>query len=101
MIKLRSVHHLAIICSDYPRSKKFYTELLGFTVIAENYREDRRSFKLDLKLDDQYRLELFSFPDAPPRLTRPEACGLRHLAFAVEDIEAEISSLTKLGIKTE
>ena len=101
MIKLRSVHHLAIICSDYPRSKKFYTEVLGFAVIAENYRENRQSYKLDLKLGDQYCIELFSFPDAPPRVSRPEACGLRHLAFAVDDIEEAIASLNNHNIKAE
>jgi glyoxylase I family protein len=101
MVKLLGVHHLALICSDYYRSKKFYTEVLGFAVIAENYREDRRSYKLDLKLGDQYRLELFSFPDAPPRVSRPEACGLRHLAFVVEDIEEAIAALSDYAIKTE
>jgi len=77
---LRSIHHVAIICSDYAVSKRFYTETLGLTVIAEHYREARRSYKLDLALADGAQLELFSFPDAPPRPSRPEAQGLRHLA---------------------
>lgn len=77
------IHHVAIICSDYPRSKRFYTELLGLKVIAENYREARDSYKLDLALPDGSQVELFSFPDAP----FPEAQGLRHLAFQVDDVE--------------
>ena len=80
MSLLHSVHHTAIICSDYQVSKKFYTEALGFSIHAENYRAERRSWKLDLNLGDKYSLELFSFPDPPERPSRPEACGLRHLA---------------------
>ncbi len=81
------IHHVAIICSDYPRSKRFYTELLGLKVIAENYREARDSYKLDLALPDGSQVELFSFPDAPERPSFPEAQGLRHLAFQVDDVE--------------
>lgn len=80
-------HHVAIICSDYPRSKRFYTELLGLKVIAENYRKARDSYKLDLALPDGSQVELFSFPDAPERPSFPEAQGLRHLAFQVDDVE--------------
>lgn len=82
-----AIHHVAIICSDYPRSKRFYTELLGLKVIAENYREARDSYKLDLALSDGSQVELFSFPDAPERPSFPEAQGLRHLAFLVDDVE--------------
>ncbi|BDR20393.1 VOC family protein [Vibrio sp. STUT-A16] len=82
-----AIHHVAIICSDYPRSKRFYTELLGLKVIAENYREARDSYKLDLALPDGSQVELFNFPDAPERPSFPEAQGLRHLAFQVDDVE--------------
>ena len=82
-----AIHHVAIICSDYPRSKRFYTELLGLKVIAENYRKARDSYKLDLALPDGSQVELFSFPDAPERPSFPEAQGLRHLAFQVDDVE--------------
>ncbi|HDU8577389.1 VOC family protein [Vibrio sp. CCB-PB317] len=82
-----AIHHVAIICSDYPRSKRFYTELLGLKVIAENYRKAKDSYKLDLALPDGSQVELFSFPDAPERPSFPEAQGLRHLAFQVDDVE--------------
>lgn len=101
MIKLNSVHHIAIICSDYEASKKFYTKVLGFTVHAEYFREKRNSYKLDLKLGDRYCIELFSFPDPPKRPSRPEACGLRHLAFEVNNIEESITQLNKYGVSTE
>jgi len=99
-MKLR-LHHIALICSDYERSKAFYTELLGLRIIREVYRPERRSRKLDLALGDQYVLELFSFPDPPPRPSYPEACGLRHLAFAVPDIEEAVAELNQKGIDTE
>lgn len=95
------LHHIALICSDYERSKAFYTELLGLRIIREVYRPERRSRKLDLALGGEYVLELFSFPDPPPRPSYPEACGLRHLAFAVRDIEKTIAVLNKKGIETE
>ena len=82
---INAIHHVAIICSDYERSKHFYSELLGATIIRETWREQRRSHKLDLQLGN-IQLELFSFPDPPPRPTRPEACGLRHLALSVDDL---------------
>ena len=85
--KLNSIHHAAIICSDYTRSKRFYTELLGLSVIDENYRVERDSYKLDLALPDGSQVELFSMPGAPKRLSYPEAQGLRHLAFAVTNID--------------
>lgn len=95
------LHHIALICSDYERSKAFYTELLGLRIIREVYRPGRRSRKLDLALGEEYVLELFSFPDPPPRPSHPEACGLRHLAFAVTDIEKTIAELGQKGIGTE
>lgn len=98
---LSGVHHVAVICSDYQRSKKFYTEILGLSVIAENYREERRSWKLDLALNDQYVIELFSFPDPPRRVSRPEAAGLRHLAFSVGNIEEAVRHLTRNGIPSD
>jgi glyoxylase I family protein len=101
MIKLHGIHHIAIICSDYQASKKFYTEILGFTVIAEYYRDKRDSYKLDLKLGDRYCVELFSFPDPPPRTSRPEACGLRHLAFEVAHLDDAIQWLNQHGVSTE
>ncbi|MBE7175130.1 MAG: VOC family protein [Mucilaginibacter polytrichastri] len=98
---LKSVHHIAIICSDYPRSKHFYTEILGLPVLNEYYREERDSFKLDLQVGDRYQIELFSFPDPPARPSRPEAAGLRHLCFAVESVDAAIKMLGEKGIETE
>ena len=101
MLQLTSLHHIAIICSDYERSKKFYTEILGFQPIRELYRAERQSYKLDLALNGTYLIELFSFPDPPKRVSRPEARGLRHLAFAVEDIHKEVQTLANLGIQVE
>lgn len=98
---LNGFHHVAIICSDYPRSKQFYTEILGFSVIAENYREARDSYKCDLALADGSQIELFSFPSAPTRPSRPEAQGLRHLAFKVDDLDAAIQKLTDKGVECE
>jgi glyoxylase I family protein len=98
---LKAVHHVAIICSNYQRSKDFYVKLLGMQVLAENYRAERQSFKLDLALPDGSQVELFSFPDAPPRPSYPEAQGLRHLAFNVEDIEQTTLRLQELGIIVE
>jgi len=98
---LKNIHHIAIICSDYERSKAFYTEVLGLTIIAETFREARNSYKLDLALDGNYVIELFSFSNPPARTSGPEACGLRHLAFAVSDLEAMIAHLNKKDITTE
>lgn len=98
---LKSIHHVAIICSNYKMSKDFYTEILGFEILSENYRTDRDSYKLDLALNGKYCLELFSFPNPPARLSRPEASGLRHLSFSVENIELEIKRLKSLGINCE
>jgi glyoxylase I family protein len=90
---LQGVHHIAIICSDYAVSKAFYTEALGLEIIREVHRAERESYKLDLAVNGQYVIELFSFPNPPPRPSRPEAQGLRHLAFAVADVEAAIRHL--------
>lgn len=97
---LDRIHHIAIICSDYPVSKHFYTQILGLEVIREVYREDRDSYKLDLKAGAA-QIELFSFPDPPARLSRPEATGLRHLAFEVADLDAVTGMLEARGIRSE
>ncbi len=101
MVTLNAVHHIAIICSNYAVSKKFYTEILGLTVKAEHYRKERDSFKLDLSLNDRYIIELFSFPNSPERVSRPEACGLRHLAFEVHDLAAAMNELNLKGVPCE
>ncbi len=97
----KGVHHIAIICADYERSKAFYTGILGFEIIREVYRAERNSYKLDLSLNGDYLVELFSFPAPTPRPTHPEAAGLRHLAFKVTDIEMAIQQLHASGISTE
>lgn len=101
MIHLNKVHHIAIICTDYQRSLYFYTHVLGFRVLGEHYREARQSYKTDLALGDEYVIELFSFPSPPPRLTHPEAAGLRHLAFEVTNLDDEVKELERLGIAHE
>ncbi|MBQ4446140.1 MAG: VOC family protein [Prevotella sp.] len=101
MLHLNKVHHIAIICSDYQRSLHFYTHILGLTVLAEHYRESRQSYKTDLALGDEYVVELFSFPSPPPRVTRPEAAGLRHLAFEVDDIIETVQELDAMGVEHE
>ena len=98
---LKSVHHIAIICSDYKTSKHFYTEILGLEIIQEHYREARDSYKLDLALNGNYIIELFSFPYPPARQSQPEARGLRHLAFAVENIGASVNHLHANNVETE
>jgi len=100
-MKINKVHHIAIICSDYERSKTFYVEKLGFKVIREVHRAARQSYKLDLDLDGHTQIELFSFPDPPPRPSYPEARGLRHLAFEVPDLDAAIDDLMSQGIAVE
>jgi glyoxylase I family protein len=101
MLNLLKVDHIAIICSDYQRSKEFYTNVLGFTVVSEHFRKERNSFKLDLALNGEYIIELFSFPHPPERVSRPEAAGLRHLAFEVKDIGKSIDFLTSQNISCE
>lgn len=98
---IKSIHHIAIICSDYETSKRFYVEVLGFPIIRETYRAERQSYKLDLRVSDTEAIELFSFPDPPPRPSHPEACGLRHLAFAVTDLDATVAQLQSKGIELE
>jgi glyoxylase I family protein len=90
---LAGLHHVALISADYPRARDFYTRVLGLEVIAEHYRSERESWKLDLRLPDGGQLELFSFPNPPSRPSRPEACGLRHLALRVTDLDAAIAHL--------
>ncbi|GLK84197.1 SMU1112c/YaeR family gloxylase I-like metalloprotein [Ancylobacter defluvii] len=97
---MRGIHHIAIICSDYQRSRRFYCETLGFPVLHEVFRAERSSWKCDLDAGNA-RLELFSFPAPAPRPSRPEACGLRHLAFATADLDEEIARLSRLGIDVE
>ena len=99
-MNLRQIHHVAIIVSDYKKSMKFYVETLGFQIIRENYRPSRGDYKLDLKLEG-CELELFSASGNPPRPSYPEACGLRHLAFRVDDVDAAIAELREKGIETE
>ncbi|MDP2714032.1 VOC family protein [Rheinheimera sp.] len=98
---LSAIHHVAIICSDYARSKQFYTQLLGLTVIAENYRRERDSWKLDLALPNGNQIELFSFPNPPARPSQPEAQGLRHLAFVVDSVAEFADYLTAQGVAVE
>jgi glyoxylase I family protein len=100
-MEFKKVHHIAIICSDYKKSKDFYVNKLGLEILAETYRKQRDSYKLDLALNGNYIIELFSFPNPPKRVSRPEACGLRHLAFEVEDIEITKSELESKGIILE
>ena len=100
-MQTNKIHHVAIICSDYPKSKHFYTDVLGFTIIQETYREARDSYKLDLQVGNGAQIELFSFPNPPQRVNRPEACGLRHLAFAVDDIHDTVKYLRSRGIEVE
>ncbi len=100
-MKINKIHHVAIICSDYQKSKDFYVNRLGFKIIHEFYRRERDSYKLDLEVDENTAIELFSFPDPPPRVNRPEAAGLRHLAFEVDNIEDTVTELTTREIVVE
>ncbi|WNR47112.1 SMU1112c/YaeR family gloxylase I-like metalloprotein [Paenibacillus roseipurpureus] len=98
----KQIHHVAIICSDYERSKHFYVELLGLTVIQETYRAERDSYKLDLRIGDtDQEIELFSFPNPPLRVNQPEARGLRHLAFVITNMDETVEALTHKGITVE
>jgi glyoxylase I family protein len=100
-LKINKIHHVAIICSDYQESKKFYVDILKFPVINETYRAERDSYKLDLKVSDRDTIELFSFPAPTPRPSQPEACGLRHLAFEVDNLEENVAYLISHGIAVE
>lgn len=101
MVKFNRIHHIAIICSDYNKSKAFYTDVLGFTVINEVFRSERNSYKLDLALNGEYAIELFSFPNPPQRTSQPEATGLRHIAFEVEDMEQAVQLLKQKNVTAE
>ncbi|MGP2537636.1 VOC family protein [Pantoea eucalypti] len=101
MLQLTAIHHIAIIASDYQRSKAFYCDVLGFRLMGEYYREARDSWKGDLALEDRYTIELFSFPEPPARFSHPEACGLRHLAFTVPDVAAAVATLASKGVICE
>ena len=101
MLKLTRVHHIAIICSDYEKSKHFYSEVLGLKIVREVYREARQSYKLDLEVGDRYQIELFSFPEPAPRPSRPEAAGLRHLAFEVDNLDDAVYHLQEFEVEVE
>lgn len=100
-MKLTSIHHIAIIVSDIERAREFYIEKLGFEVIRENYRAEREDWKLDLRVDEHTELEIFAEKNPPQRVNRPEACGLRHLAFRVESVDETVKELKSLGIECE
>lgn len=100
-MQVKQIHHVAVICSNYDRSKHFYTKILGFSIIRETYRAERKSYKLDLQVSPTEAIELFSFPNPPARPSRPEACGLRHLAFAVGDLDAAVLDLETKGVVLE
>lgn len=100
-MNLSAIHHIAIIVSDYPKSKEFYVNKLGFSVIRENYRPDKQDWKLDLRINENTELELFGVANPPARVTNPEAAGLRHLAFRVENIETTAAELEAMGIPVE
>ena len=101
MLQLNKIHHIAIICSDYQKSKTFYTSVLGLTIVQEIYRQERQSYKLDLALNGEYVIELFSFPNPPQRPSAPEATGIRHLAFEVNDIQKTRDYLVHQNITAE
>jgi glyoxylase I family protein len=101
MLGLKHIHHVAIICTNYEQSKRFYVDILGLTVLQEIYRAERQSYKLDLEIAGKYQIELFSFPNPAVRSSRPEAAGLRHLAFAVDNIEDAVAHLQVNGVITE
>jgi glyoxylase I family protein len=100
-MNIKGIHHIAILTDDYARSKLFYTEVLGFEVIKETYRKERDSYKLDLAVAGKYQIELFSFPDHRERASYPEAKGLRHLAFVVDDVAASAAELSAKGVVVE
>jgi glyoxylase I family protein len=100
-MKTKGIHHVAIICSDYEKSKRFYVDILGFSIIEETYRKARNSYKLDLRVGSHDSIELFSFPNPPERPSKPEARGLRHLAFAVDDIHESVAYLKSQNVEVE
>jgi glyoxylase I family protein len=98
---IKAIHHIAILTDEYERSKAFYTEVLGFEILAETYRESRKSYKLDLAINGQYQIELFSFPEFKERASFPEQKGLRHLAFAVDNIDESVEELLAKGVEVQ
>jgi glyoxylase I family protein len=100
-MNIKAIHHVAILTDDYETSKRFYMDVLGFVAINENYREDRQSFKLDLAINGQYQIELFSFPESRERASFPEQKGLRHLAFAIDDIDIAVAELIEKGVDVQ
>ncbi len=100
-MKTTGIHHVAIICSDYEKSKKFYVDVLGFSILKETFRAARNSYKLDLSVGSSDVIELFSFPSPPQRPSTPEACGLRHLAFKVDDVDESAAYLKSKGVEVE
>lgn len=100
-MKIKAIHHVAILTDDYEKSKLFYTDVLGFEVLRETFRKERNSYKLDLAINGQYQIELFSFPDFKERASFPEQKGLRHLAFAVDDIEVAVDELVQKGVAVQ
>lgn len=100
-MNIKAIHHIAILTDDYEKSKSFYTDVLGFEIIKETYREERKSYKLDLAINGKYQVELFSFPEYRERASYPEAKGLRHLAFEVGDLDAAVKELNEKKVKTE
>ncbi|MEO1433877.1 MAG: VOC family protein [Cyanobacteria bacterium J06633_8] len=100
-MKINRIHHVAIICSNYEVSKQFYTEILGFSIIKETFRDSRNSYKLDLRVGENDQIELFSFPQPPQRISNPEACGLRHLSFEVDNIQETVRYLKSQGVAVE
>ncbi|RNI35243.1 VOC family protein [Hanamia caeni] len=100
-MQIKRIHHVAILTGDYEKSKHFYTKILGFTIIAENYRAEKKSFKLDLAINNIYQIELFSFPDFKERQSFPEAKGLRHLAFAVDNLDEAVNELISKNVIVE
>jgi glyoxylase I family protein len=100
-MNIKAIHHIAILTDDYQKSKFFYTEILGFAILKETYREARQSYKLDLAINGHYQIELFSFPEYRQRASFPEAKGLRHLAFAVDNIDDAVNELKAKGIETQ
>ena len=100
-MQIKAIHHVAILTDDYETSKAFYTGVLGFTILKETYRQERESYKLDLCIDGQYQIELFSFPEYKERASFPEQKGLRHLAFAVNNLEEAVAELIAKGVSVQ
>ncbi len=100
-MNIKGIHHVAILTNDYERSKAFYTKVLGFVIVKETYREERKSYKLDLAINGQYQVELFSFPEYKERASFPEQKGLRHLAFSVDNIEQSVAELITKGVEVQ